>query len=131
RLVMIARALAQKARLIVLDEPSASLTNVEIEQLHGVVRRLSAKGVAIVYVSHRLSEIRALTSRTVVMRDGRVVAERDTSTVDHDELVHLITGGSAAPAQAQQRRAAPGPTSPSGDPLLEVRGLAAGTLLKD
>ena len=92
RVVMIARALAQEARLLVLDEPTASLTKDEIDQLHGVIRRLSETGICVVYVSHRLDEIVSLTSRVVVMRDGSVVAERPTAEIDRRSLIELITG---------------------------------------
>jgi ABC-type sugar transport system ATPase subunit len=92
RVVMIARALAQEAQMLVLDEPTASLTKDEIDHLHGVIRRLSATGICVVYVSHRLDEIVSLTSRVVVMRDGRVVAERATSEIDRRSLIELITG---------------------------------------
>ena len=67
---MIARGLAADARLFVLDEPTASLTDAEIEHLHRVLRTLRDEGVAIVYVSHRLDEIFAMTDRVTVMRDG-------------------------------------------------------------
>lgn len=92
RLVMIARAIAQRARFLVLDEPTASLTDGEAQQLFTVVRRLSAEGVAVLYVSHRLDEIFALTSRVVVMRDGRVVAKAPTAELSRAELVAQITG---------------------------------------
>jgi ABC-type sugar transport system ATPase subunit len=93
RLVMIARALAQNARLLVLDEPSASLANAEIEHLHRVVRSLAADGVSVIYISHRLDEILTVTSRTIVMRDGAIVDARATADLGRDSLVELITGG--------------------------------------
>ena len=70
---MIARGLAANARLLVLDEPTASLTDEEIDHLHDVVRLLRERGVAIVYVTHRLDEIFEITDHVAVMRDGRVV----------------------------------------------------------
>jgi ABC-type sugar transport system ATPase subunit len=92
RVVVIARALAQEAQMLVLDEPTASLTKDEIDHLHGVIRRLSGTGICVVYVSHRLDEIVRLTSRVVVMRDGSVVAERPTEQIDRQSLIELITG---------------------------------------
>ena len=92
RVVMIGRALAQEAQMLVLDEPTASLTKDEIDHLHGVIRRLSGTGICVVYVSHRLDEIVSLTSRVVVMRDGSVVAERPTDQIDRRSLIELITG---------------------------------------
>ena len=79
RLVMIARGLAANARMFVLDEPTASLTEDEIDHLHKVLASLRKEGVAIVYVSHRLDEIFAITDRVTVMRDGQTVLAADTA----------------------------------------------------
>lgn len=92
RLVMIARGLAANARLLVLDEPSASLTDDEIRHLHKVVRSLRDHGVAVVYVSHRLNEILELTDSVVVMRDGRQVFAGSTSTTSRARLIAEIAG---------------------------------------
>ena len=92
RLVMIARALHAEARLLVLDEPTASLNAAEIERLHDVLRESSARGVAIVYVTHRMQEVRALCNRVVVMRDGRVAADARIETIDDAALVETIAG---------------------------------------
>ena len=75
QLVSIARALAGEARLLILDEPTASLSEAEAEHLFGVVRRLSARGVAILLVSHRTADLQRAADRAVVLRDGRVAAE--------------------------------------------------------
>jgi ribose transport system ATP-binding protein len=119
RLVMIARGLAARARLLVLDEPSASFTDEEISTLHQVVRDLAADGVGTVYVSHRVSEVLALTDRVVVMRDGAVVDDQVTATLDRTTLVALISGGDdqqddevvvPAPSPRRSRPAAPAGT---------------------
>jgi ABC-type sugar transport system ATPase subunit len=99
RVVMIARALAQRARMLVLDEPTASLTHEEIGHLHAVIRALSSSGVAVVYVSHRLEEILSLTQRVVVMLEGRAVADRPIGDVDRRQLIELITGNAAPVAE--------------------------------
>jgi ribose transport system ATP-binding protein len=91
-LVAIARALATNARLIVLDEPTASLPQSEVETLHAVLRALRAKGVGMIYVSHRLDEVYAISDRVVVLRDGKLVGDRPTADVAPDELVCLIVG---------------------------------------
>ncbi|RHW24944.1 sugar ABC transporter ATP-binding protein [Nocardioides immobilis] len=96
RVVMIARALAANAQVLILDEPSASLSAAEIDHLHLVVKRLAERKVAVIYVSHRLDEVARLTTRTVVMRDGRVVANSLTPDLSHAQLVEAITGRSAA-----------------------------------
>jgi ABC-type sugar transport system ATPase subunit len=93
RLVMIARGLAAEARLLILDEPSASFTEEEIGLLHGIVRSLGAEGVGTVYVSHRVAEVLALTERVVVMRGGAVVDDEATSALDRQALVAMISGG--------------------------------------
>src|SRR6185437_10896288 len=78
-IVAIARALAAEAEILVLDEPTASLPADEVARLFSALRRLRARGVGIVYVSHRLDEVFEIADRIVVLRDGRVVGERDTA----------------------------------------------------
>jgi ABC-type sugar transport system ATPase subunit len=92
RLVMLARGLAADARLVVLDEPTASLTDAEITHLFRVVRALRDAGVCILFVSHRLNEVMGFTDRIVVMRDGSVVSRLNTGALDHEDLVRAITG---------------------------------------
>ena len=120
-LLAIGRALEVKARLLVLDEPSASLPASDVERLFGVLRELRAQGVGMVYVSHRLDEVMALSDRAAVMRDGRLVAVRPTAQTSEAELVSLIVGqalsGLAGKAQAA--------VVPDAVPLLELRGAAA------
>jgi ribose transport system ATP-binding protein len=88
-----ARALARQARLIVMDEPSAVLDPEEVQNLFRVIRELTADGVAVVYISHRLEEIRQIGDRVTVLKDGRTVARnlpaRDTPTAD---VIRLMTG---------------------------------------
>ena len=107
RLVMVARGLAADARLFVLDEPTASLTEDEIEHLHQVLRRLRADGVAIAYVSHRLDEIFAITDRVTVMRDGQTVISAETVAVTKAQLIAEITGSAAAVETRVRRPPAP------------------------
>ena len=92
RMIMIAAALWRRSRLIVLDEPTASLTDEEIRHLHRVVREVAADGVSVVYVSHRLDEIVDLTTRVVVMRDARVVDDLPTSELTTERLIESIAG---------------------------------------
>jgi ABC-type sugar transport system ATPase subunit len=95
RLVMIGHGLAADARMLVLDEPTASLTETEIDHLHRVLRVLRDEGVAIVYVSHRLDEVAALTDRVTVMRDGQDVFHGATAGLSKSELIVQITGHAA------------------------------------
>lgn len=94
-LVAIARALVHDVQLIVLDEPTASLPQADVEILHKVLRSLRARGVAIIYVSHRLDEVFAIADRAVVLRDGYLVADEPIAGLDGERLVELIIGGMA------------------------------------
>ena len=120
RLVMIARALYHDARVLFLDEPSVSLTIEEIAQLHRIARQLRERGHSIVYVSHRLNEIVALTDRVVVMQDGRVSLERDTHEITERSLVDTIAGSEAV----VERAAVPPVRTQAEPPLLAVKGLS-------
>ncbi|UWP79802.1 sugar ABC transporter ATP-binding protein [Dactylosporangium fulvum] len=92
QLVEIAKALAADPRAIVFDEPTASLNLVERELIMGIVEQLRADGVAVLYISHYLEEIARLSQRVVVMRDGRVVADRPTGELDRAALESLMVG---------------------------------------
>ena len=92
--IAIAGALARKARLVILDEPTASLTEPEVKRLFVHLRRLRSQGVTILYVSHRLDEIFELTDRIVVLRDGSVVADDATEAIDPSQLVRAMVGRS-------------------------------------
>ena len=91
-LVAIARALSRDAELIILDEPTASLPQSEVERLHDVLRTLRGQGVGMIYVSHRLDEVHALCDRVVVLRDGIVVLSATVADTTSDQLVHAIIG---------------------------------------
>ncbi|MEV6924802.1 sugar ABC transporter ATP-binding protein [Dactylosporangium sp. NPDC051485] len=92
QLVEIAKALAAQPRAVVFDEPTASLNLAERELVMGIVEQLRADGVAVLYISHYLEEIARLTQRIVVMRDGRVVADRPTAELDRAALESLMVG---------------------------------------
>ena len=120
QVVSMARALSHDARLIVMDEPSAVLDSAEVENLFRVIRQLTAGGVAVVYISHRLDEIRVIGDRVTVLKDGRTVAvglpARTTPTA---EVVRLMTGRTVEYAIP---RAAGGP--PDRPEILRVDGLS-------
>ncbi len=120
QIVSMARALSHNTRLLILDEPSAVLDQEEVANLFRVVRGLTAEGVAVVYISHRLEEIRQIGDRITVLKDGRTVATglpvADTPTA---ELIRLMTGRSIEyvfPPRADEPR-------DTGEPVLEVRDL--------
>ena len=91
-LVAIARALAAEAEILVLDEPTASLPANEVARLFVALRRLRARGVGMIYVSHRLDEVFEIADRMVILRDGRVVGERVVSETSPEEAILLIVG---------------------------------------
>ncbi|MBB1509323.1 sugar ABC transporter ATP-binding protein [Tessaracoccus sp. MC1756] len=91
-LVMIARALMQDARLIAMDEPTASLSPQEATRLHGIIRELTAAGTAVIFVSHRLGEVAELCEDITVFKDGRVVRSEAGQHLSSHELVEAIVG---------------------------------------
>jgi len=119
-LLAIGRALEVRARLLVLDEPSASLPMADVARLFGVLRGLRAQGMAMVYVSHRLDEVMTISDRAAVMRDGKLVAVRDTAATTESELVGLIVG-KALDASVLKAVAAP-----NAEPVLVLDGAASG-----
>ena len=92
RLIVIARALAVQARVLVMDEPTAALSETESERLAELIKRMRGSGTSIVYVSHRVSEVIDLADRITILRDGRVVTTRPSERSTVDELVQLMVG---------------------------------------
>jgi ribose transport system ATP-binding protein len=92
QMVEIARALSQEARVIIMDEPTSSLTQRETDRLFEVVAGLKRAGVAVVYISHRLAEVKHVSDRVVVLRDGRNSGELSRDEVTHDRMVQLMVG---------------------------------------
>jgi rhamnose transport system ATP-binding protein len=119
-LVAIARALAHEARVLILDEPTASLSSREVADLHRIVRRLAADGVAILFISHKLDEVLAVADRYTVFRDGRHVAEGAIAEVDEATLVRAMVGRSI-------ERVFPKAQAVIGRAVLEVRELGNGS----
>ena len=100
QLIVIARALSKQARLLILDEPTAALTENEVERLFGHLRTLRARGVACLFVSHRLAEVFTIADRIVVLRDGRIQGDHRTAETSRAEVVAQMTGETAAAAPA-------------------------------
>ena len=92
QMVEIAKAFRSDLTVLILDEPTASLTEHETEQLFSLIRKLTARGVGIVYITHRMTEIRQIGDRITVLRDGRYVATLSVAEVDDTTLVQLMTG---------------------------------------
>jgi rhamnose transport system ATP-binding protein len=115
--VEIAKALSQDARILIMDEPTAALTDADVERLFGIVRLLRERGVGIVYISHRLEEVFVLADRVTVLRDGAYVATREVADVSEDDLVNMMVG-------RRIENLYPKLDARIGEPLLEVRGLS-------
>lgn len=92
QLVEIARALGANAKILILDEPTASLSEEDTNNLFRVIRNLKAKGVGMIYISHRLEELPVIADRVTVLRDGNTIDTREMATVDRDELIKLMVG---------------------------------------
>ncbi|MFF0225415.1 sugar ABC transporter ATP-binding protein [Streptomyces sp. NPDC004629] len=120
QIVSMARALSHDVRLIVMDEPSAALDPDEVDNLFRIVAALTADGVAVVYISHRLEEIRRIGDRVTVLKDGRAVAGGlPAKTTPTRDVVALMTGRNVEYVFPERPAAAP-----AGAPVLEVRGLS-------
>jgi ribose transport system ATP-binding protein len=119
QVVEICRAMAARARVLLMDEPTSSLPRGDVERLFAVVRRLAAGGVAVVYISHFLEETRAVASSFTVLRDGRTVGTGPLETVTNDQLIAQMVGRTVG--ELFPRREARRP----GDVALEVESLSA------
>jgi ABC-type sugar transport system ATPase subunit len=123
QMVEIARALSTDVRILVLDEPTSSLTDEEVQWLFGAIRRLKERGVCVLYVSHRLPEIFAVCDEMTVLRDGMTVAQGPVSDFTPTSVVDAMVGS----ARARGVRTAG--TVPTGPPLLDIQNLSvAGAL---
>ena len=107
QLVEIAKALGNRPCILVMDEPTSALSREEVQRLFAIIRRLRRQGLAIVYISHHLSEVQEIADRVTVMRDGRRVATEDIGNVTNEQLVEMMVGRSVSMLYAQ-RKIAPG-----------------------
>jgi ABC-type sugar transport system ATPase subunit len=121
QLVEIARAIAEDSRVLVMDEPTTSLSTREVDALFETVRRLRVRGLAIVFVSHWLEEVFAIADRVTVLRDGRYVGSRAASELDHNSVIRMMVGRDVAEVTTQS--AAPG------NVVLSVDGLTRAGVL--
>src|SRR5262249_7948870 len=116
QLIEIARMLTRNARVLFLDEPTATLSDVEIERIFTALRTLKAEGKTIVYITHRLGEVFRICDNVTVLRNGELIATRRTADIDREQLMRMMLGrrlGEMYPAW----------DSRPGEPLLKVRNL--------
>ncbi|HEY1317248.1 MAG TPA: sugar ABC transporter ATP-binding protein [Gaiella sp.] len=116
QLLEIAKALSSSARLLIMDEPTAALSPNEVESLFQTVRKLRERGVAVVFISHRLEEVDAIADVVTVLRDGRHIATRPASELTHGEIVRLMVGRSLDALFPKEE-------AEIGDVVLDVEGL--------
>ena len=122
--VEIAKALSLDARILIMDEPTAALTESDVEQLFSIVRLLRERGVSIIYISHRLNEVFALADRVTVLRDGQYIGTKDLRDTSEAQLISMMVGRTIEnlfPKQAAE----------IGDVVLEVRKLNRAPLTRD
>lgn len=120
QLVEIAKSLSTGARIIVMDEPSATLTNQEVDKLFAIIQDLQSHGIGIIYISHRLDEIFEIAGRVTVLRDGEYIATKQVSDVNRDSLIEMMVGRSL-------ENEFPKVAADIGEVRLEVRDLAERT----
>jgi ABC-type sugar transport system ATPase subunit len=116
QLVEIARAISENSRVLIMDEPTTSLSPPEIDRLFSVVNELKSKGMGIVFVSHWLEEVFRIADRVTVLRDGRLVGSRPIGELDHDKVIRMMVGRDVRKTEFVER--------PIADIVLEVEGLS-------
>jgi len=125
QMIEVAKALSMNARLIVMDEPTSSLTDREVETLFEQMRALKARGVAIIFISHRLDEIFEICDRVTVLRDGELVGSHPISELEANDVIRMMVG-----RDVEQIYERPEKTI-SSEVVLEVRGLSRGAHIRD
>jgi ribose transport system ATP-binding protein len=126
QMVEIAKAVSHDLRVLILDEPTAALTDAEIDELFTIMRDLRSRGVAMIHISHRLDEIHQITDRVSVMRDGEMVETRNTAEVTKQDIINMMVGRVIYEEPKSASRVAP-----DAEVVLQVRNLNAGKLVQD
>ena len=126
QMVEIAKAVSHQLRILILDEPTAALTDAEIEELFSIMRDLARRGVGMIHISHRLDEIHRIADRVTVLRDGELVETKQTSEVTKQQIINMMVGR-VIYEQPKSKSSVPADA-----PLvLQVRNLNAGKLVRD
>ncbi len=126
QMVEIAKAISRDCKLLVLDEPTAALTQPEVEELFKIMKELKEKGIGMIYISHRMDEINRISDRVTVMRDGEYVGTVNTAEVTKDDIVKMMVG---RVIMGEQKAASN--CSADAEVILEVRNLRAGKEVKN
>ncbi|MBZ9606018.1 sugar ABC transporter ATP-binding protein [Phyllobacterium chamaecytisi] len=119
QIVEIARAVQSSARIVVMDEPTTALSNREADRLFAIIARMRARGVGIIYISHRMDEVYSLSDRVTVLRDGRLVGTLAKGEINAERLTRMMVGRDLSTLYRKKRRSINGETKP----LLEVTGI--------
>ncbi len=125
QMVEIAKSLSYNSRVLINDEPTSALKNAEIYQLLKMIRELKSRGVGIVYISHKIDELKLISDRVTVLRDGEYVGTVPTETTSIDAIISMMVGRTLADVQRDQTR------KPRDEIALEVKGLNCGPLVKN
>ncbi|MBW0447577.1 sugar ABC transporter ATP-binding protein [bacterium M00.F.Ca.ET.228.01.1.1] len=125
QMVEIAKALSFDSRVLIMDEPTSALNDAEIAELFRIIRELKARGVGIVYISHKMDELKQIADRVTVLRDGEYVATVDAANTTVQAIIGMMVGRTLSDAAPAVHAAAQGETA------LEVRNLNAGPLVRD
>jgi len=126
QMVEIAKAVSHNLKILILDEPSAALTEREINDLFVIMRDLAKKGVAMIYISHRLDEIGIITDRVTVLRDGEYVGTRNTKEITKEEMINMMVG-----RVIYEKPKSHSNVSPNAPVVLKVENLNAGRQVQD
>ena len=133
QMVEIAKALSLNARLVIMDEPTSALSDTEVAALFEIIRGLKARGLAVIYISHRLDEIFSVCDRVTILRDGQLAGEMPIAEATPDRIVRLMVGRPLGdlfrPEEAERRLEALADRDPA--PVLEVRGLGRTGTVQD
>jgi ribose transport system ATP-binding protein len=125
QMVEIAKALSYSAQVLIMDEPTATLTDTEIDELFRIIRAVKANGVGVVHISHRLEELKLISDRVTVMRDGQYIATVDTKDASIDRIISMMVGRTIYEGVAEI------PETANPEIVLDVRGLNRGRMVRD
>ncbi|WP_019654213.1 sugar ABC transporter ATP-binding protein [Variovorax atrisoli] len=125
QMVEIAKALSFDSRVLIMDEPTAALNNEEVADLFRIIARLKSRGVAVVYISHKMDELKRIADRVTVMRDGQYIATVPMASTPMDTLIAMMVGRQLAEAEHEM------PDTSANEVVLEARGIRRGGMVRD